>query len=164
MEVIDSKPCSPEGAGASRRTYDCIFCKRGFSTAQALGGHMNIHRKDRSKRRKDNVDFGDHVLLASVAEEPCCLHRLISFCSPPQLEPLESYSMWLPTSTSGARDVRACRRLPELLLFGERTNLGFQYGADQVVGMQKSKRNGEGEGDEVDLRSYDWSRNYRLKF
>lgn len=33
------------------RSYECIFCKRGFTTAQALGGHMNIHRKDRAKSR-----------------------------------------------------------------------------------------------------------------
>ncbi|KAI3678832.1 hypothetical protein L6452_38135 [Arctium lappa] len=33
------------------RSYECIFCKRGFTTAQALGGHMNIHRKDRAKNR-----------------------------------------------------------------------------------------------------------------
>ncbi|XP_021898315.1 uncharacterized protein LOC110815004 [Carica papaya] len=31
------------------RSYECVFCKRGFTTAQALGGHMNIHRKDRAK-------------------------------------------------------------------------------------------------------------------
>ncbi|WVZ05353.1 hypothetical protein V8G54_018699 [Vigna mungo] len=30
------------------RSYECIFCKRGFTTAQALGGHMNIHRKQRA--------------------------------------------------------------------------------------------------------------------
>lgn len=29
--------------------YNCTYCKRGFTTAQALGGHMNIHRKDRAK-------------------------------------------------------------------------------------------------------------------
>ncbi|XP_038692139.1 transcriptional regulator SUPERMAN-like [Tripterygium wilfordii] len=33
------------------RSYECVFCKRGFTTAQALGGHMNIHRKDRAKNR-----------------------------------------------------------------------------------------------------------------
>ncbi|KAE8730643.1 putative lyase [Hibiscus syriacus] len=31
------------------RSYECVFCKRGFTTAQALGGHMNIHRKERAK-------------------------------------------------------------------------------------------------------------------
>ncbi|XP_074567086.1 uncharacterized protein LOC141823733 [Curcuma longa] len=37
------KPCA--------RSFDCIFCKRGFSNAQALGGHMNLHRKDKAKAK-----------------------------------------------------------------------------------------------------------------
>lgn len=36
------------------RTYECTFCKRGFSNAQALGGHMNIHRKDKAKLKQAN--------------------------------------------------------------------------------------------------------------
>ncbi|KMT10330.1 hypothetical protein BVRB_5g120800 [Beta vulgaris subsp. vulgaris] len=35
------------GGSTGIRSYDCVFCQRGFTTAQALGGHMNIHRKDR---------------------------------------------------------------------------------------------------------------------
>ena len=31
----------------TRQPYNCTFCRRGFPTAQALGGHMNVHRKDR---------------------------------------------------------------------------------------------------------------------
>ncbi|XP_039173824.1 transcriptional regulator SUPERMAN-like [Eucalyptus grandis] len=34
------------------KSYTCAFCKRGFSNAQALGGHMNIHRRDRAKLRE----------------------------------------------------------------------------------------------------------------
>ncbi|KAG2325778.1 hypothetical protein Bca52824_008506 [Brassica carinata] len=37
------------------RPYICEFCERGFSNAQALGGHMNIHRKDRAKLRQANL-------------------------------------------------------------------------------------------------------------
>ncbi|KAL3507687.1 hypothetical protein ACH5RR_033069 [Cinchona calisaya] len=33
------------------RSYECNFCKRGFTNAQALGGHMNIHRKDKAKAK-----------------------------------------------------------------------------------------------------------------
>ncbi|KAL2934369.1 Transcriptional regulator TAC1 [Bienertia sinuspersici] len=36
------------------RSYTCNFCKKGFSNAQALGGHMNIHRKDRAKLRQSS--------------------------------------------------------------------------------------------------------------
>ncbi|KAE8730644.1 Transcriptional regulator SUPERMAN [Hibiscus syriacus] len=31
--------------------YSCSFCKREFRSAQALGGHMNVHRKDRARLR-----------------------------------------------------------------------------------------------------------------
>ncbi|KAJ8558062.1 hypothetical protein K7X08_004828 [Anisodus acutangulus] len=31
------------------RSYTCSFCKREFKLAQALGGHMNVHRRDRAK-------------------------------------------------------------------------------------------------------------------
>ncbi|KAL2469759.1 Transcriptional regulator TAC1 [Abeliophyllum distichum] len=37
------------------RSYDCTFCKRGFTNAQALGGHMNIHRKEKAKNKKKNL-------------------------------------------------------------------------------------------------------------
>jgi len=55
MEGGFNKAGSPEASGeggGTRRApagayYECSFCKRGFTNAQALGGHMNIHRKDR---------------------------------------------------------------------------------------------------------------------
>ncbi|KAJ9172059.1 hypothetical protein P3X46_015346 [Hevea brasiliensis] len=31
-----------------QRNYTCNFCKRQFNSAQALGGHMNVHRRDRA--------------------------------------------------------------------------------------------------------------------
>ncbi|MCO5553531.1 hypothetical protein L7F22_007053 [Adiantum nelumboides] len=31
------------------RSYRCSFCHRLFTSAQALGGHMNIHRRDRAR-------------------------------------------------------------------------------------------------------------------
>ncbi|KAL3523278.1 hypothetical protein ACH5RR_016112 [Cinchona calisaya] len=37
------------------RFYECIFCKRGFTNAQALGGHMNIHRKDKANKTKQKA-------------------------------------------------------------------------------------------------------------
>nr|GMD22229.1 transcriptional regulator SUPERMAN-like [Ipomoea batatas] len=46
------------------RSYDCVFCKRGFNTAQALGGHMNIHRKNKDRpaaRHSGNGTFSDKI-------------------------------------------------------------------------------------------------------
>ncbi|XP_019162188.1 PREDICTED: zinc finger protein 6 [Ipomoea nil] len=50
------------------RLYRCTFCQRGFSNAQALGGHMNIHRKDRAKLREFSGD--NNLLSLSVSAHP----------------------------------------------------------------------------------------------
>ncbi|KAJ7964559.1 putative Transcriptional regulator SUPERMAN [Quillaja saponaria] len=49
------------------RSYSCSFCKREFSSAQALGGHMNVHRRDRARLKKclsphkvANIHHGHH--------------------------------------------------------------------------------------------------------
>ncbi|KAK3031921.1 hypothetical protein RJ639_036717 [Escallonia herrerae] len=34
------------------RSYSCSFCKREFRSAQALGGHMNVHRRDRARLKQ----------------------------------------------------------------------------------------------------------------
>ncbi|KAL4587311.1 hypothetical protein LXL04_000180 [Taraxacum kok-saghyz] len=41
--------CNNSDFGQESRSYTCTFCKRDFSNAQALGGHMNVHRKDRAR-------------------------------------------------------------------------------------------------------------------
>ncbi|OWM63195.1 transcriptional regulator SUPERMAN-like [Punica granatum] len=46
---------SSVGAGLASwppRSYSCGFCKREFRSAQALGGHMNVHRRDRARLRQ----------------------------------------------------------------------------------------------------------------
>ncbi|CAK7342816.1 unnamed protein product [Dovyalis caffra] len=50
----DQMTCSSDDLQDSShvRSYTCAFCKRGFSNAQALGGHMNIHRRDRAKLKQ----------------------------------------------------------------------------------------------------------------
>ncbi|KAJ6871204.1 hypothetical protein NC652_036769 [Populus alba x Populus x berolinensis] len=34
------------------RSYPCSFCRREFRSAQALGGHMNVHRRDRARLKQ----------------------------------------------------------------------------------------------------------------
>ncbi|KAL2317186.1 hypothetical protein Fmac_031062 [Flemingia macrophylla] len=55
------------GSMWSPRSYSCTFCKREFRSAQALGGHMNIHRRDRA-RLKQNPTPGNnfHEPLHSI--------------------------------------------------------------------------------------------------
>ncbi|KAF7146124.1 hypothetical protein RHSIM_Rhsim04G0188900 [Rhododendron simsii] len=44
---------------AKVRTYDCTYCKRGFTKAQALGGHMNIHSKRKAGKAKTVASHHD---------------------------------------------------------------------------------------------------------
>ena len=59
-----------EDAGGSMwppRSYSCTFCKREFRSAQALGGHMNIHRRDRARLKQNLSTHHNH--------EPFCHHH-----------------------------------------------------------------------------------------
>ncbi|KAL6142156.1 hypothetical protein ACLB2K_060439 [Fragaria x ananassa] len=46
------------------RSYSCSFCRREFRSAQALGGHMNVHRRDRARLKQSpneqNVETTHH--------------------------------------------------------------------------------------------------------
>ncbi|KAF2302493.1 hypothetical protein GH714_036558 [Hevea brasiliensis] len=115
------------------RSYECIFCKRGFTTAQALGGHMNIHRKDRAKPRPNSsvpsisgkVDDDYHV----------------SFRGYP---PIQSYSPHYSTAHHHHHEL--------LNPFEEdwRRNLSLQIGPSHVDG-NKGKTEDCSESDELDL-------------
>ncbi|XAR68918.1 hypothetical protein NMG60_11000332 [Bertholletia excelsa] len=57
----------PSGRG---RSFTCTFCKRGFSNAQALGGHMNIHRRDRAKLKESCGEDQSFVPLKITQKNP----------------------------------------------------------------------------------------------
>ncbi|CAL1411160.1 unnamed protein product [Linum trigynum] len=54
---VDATVLAPKAV--VKRSYECSFCKRGFTNAQALGGHMNIHRRDRAKSTKPSSASAD---------------------------------------------------------------------------------------------------------
>ncbi|ONK72203.1 uncharacterized protein A4U43_C04F16840 [Asparagus officinalis] len=59
------------------RSYTCNFCRREFRSAQALGGHMNVHRRDRARlRQPPQVPEPPPVMIPSgefVANGGLCL-------------------------------------------------------------------------------------------
>lgn len=83
-----------------QRNYTCRFCKREFNSAQALGGHMNVHRRDRARLRQQpswvfecpnaksnsnpNPSFSSSTSLSSrPAKFLPCSYTHHSFLSPP---------------------------------------------------------------------------------
>lgn len=45
------------------RSYSCSFCRREFRSAQALGGHMNVHRKDRARLKQPSSPQNNEILF-----------------------------------------------------------------------------------------------------
>lgn len=49
IRAFEEDTSNSMGATWPPRSYTCTFCRREFRSAQALGGHMNVHRRDRAK-------------------------------------------------------------------------------------------------------------------
>ncbi|KAK1420543.1 hypothetical protein QVD17_22226 [Tagetes erecta] len=47
------------------RSYECTYCKHGFTNAQALGGHMNVHRKEKLAKTTRANNTSDSCLITS---------------------------------------------------------------------------------------------------
>eukprot|EP01018_Ginkgo_biloba_P034196 Gb_27735 [translate_table: standard] len=72
----------------SPRSYACMFCRRGFPSAQALGGHMNVHRRDRARLRGQSMAQHDNVNIPPPAPPnyavmstacPCLVYPLVQY-------------------------------------------------------------------------------------
>ncbi|PON43354.1 Zinc finger transcription factor [Parasponia andersonii] len=85
-----------ESRGA-KRSYECTYCKRGFTNAQALGGHMNIHRKDRAKAKQhssaSHIHSHHHHELAEIAVAAS------TFMTPFPSQSTAAWSMYQPPSS-----------------------------------------------------------------
>ncbi|KAL6865128.1 hypothetical protein ACP4OV_016279 [Aristida adscensionis] len=59
------------------RSYSCSFCGREFRSAQALGGHMNVHRRDRARLKLSGAaEDGGRIMSAHQG-------YMIKSCPPP---------------------------------------------------------------------------------
>ncbi|KAK7305773.1 hypothetical protein VNO77_43684 [Canavalia gladiata] len=84
------------------RSYSCNFCKREFRSAQALGGHMNVHRRDRA-RLKQSLSHHDEALhhhrndfttsKVSSSSRPSTISTQEN-CSQPTMSPFSSSISW----------------------------------------------------------------------
>ncbi|KAG2631151.1 transcriptional regulator SUPERMAN-like [Panicum virgatum] len=75
------------------RSYTCTFCRREFRSAQALGGHMNVHRRDRARLRQ--CASPDHEVIQDAQKQQS------SIASPPadhqlQLQPQPESPLFRP--------------------------------------------------------------------
>ncbi|CAN8268686.1 unnamed protein product [Cochlearia groenlandica] len=73
---------SGSSSGDNRRMYDCDICMRGFTNPQALGGHRNLHRRER------NTNPSSSSFSSSSSSS-----HFFPFTIPPPPRPLSSSSL-----------------------------------------------------------------------
>ncbi|KAJ0053584.1 hypothetical protein Pint_01766 [Pistacia integerrima] len=144
------------------RSYECVFCKRGFTTAQALGGHMNIHRKDRAKNRPTSLPSSisgkaDHESYANSRSYATVQSYPPHYAMAPEVHYQTFFpaSSWAerPLPTHHSNDYSYGRNPQHMNPFGDdiwRGNLGLRVGPSHVAD-EKDKRGGTSEEDELDL-------------
>ncbi|GLJ41697.1 hypothetical protein SUGI_0863010 [Cryptomeria japonica] len=73
--VAEDQTGQAGSALAGQKWYKCMYCNGGFSCAQALGGHMNAHRRERALRSRSSPAACDLGLGSSF---PSCSLALSS--------------------------------------------------------------------------------------
>lgn len=150
QEVDQQELDYSEGVG---RSYQCVFCKRGFTTAQALGGHMNIHRKDRAKTRPTSTNLNINNKKEENYTGPRFYQPISSYapCYAAGQRAQIHYRTFFPASTS-SHDQHSVRSVP----FGEDCHMSLsnlQYGTSKYVDdMEKMRAGNENDGLDLELR------------
>ncbi|XP_047326096.1 transcriptional regulator SUPERMAN-like [Impatiens glandulifera] len=98
FDRVDEESGDQDRVGTGR-SYNCVFCKRGFTTAQALGGHMNIHRKDRARgKRSSSSSLSGN--LKKYHRKDIQTHELVSsYCSCHDEATRIEYRTYFPASS-----------------------------------------------------------------
>lgn len=128
---------SSDDQGSSQvRSYTCTFCYRGFSNAQALGGHMNIHRKERAELKQaadENAPPLD-IAINPTDHEPQSLEEKFLF----QLDSSEENSC-TPERPDDTRGKVGVEELQQLSLFVETPSAGDDKMAIDCDGCNEKK-------------------------
>ncbi|XVF19998.1 hypothetical protein REPUB_Repub11eG0159900 [Reevesia pubescens] len=156
---------SDEQEESPARSYECTFCKRGFSNAQALGGHMNIHRRDKAKLKQASptetsttttqrsLDMIPKIIPSYSPSHPSSKTQPIADSSSPGKWPV-----WvIQDDDVNKRDKTSCHvgsEIRQLPLFDEKPSITDQNPSSNQVqgGIEKGLSSSQGSpGSDLDL-------------
>lgn len=94
------------------RSYSCSFCQREFRTAQALGGHMNVHRRERAHQNqlaqlRSNVRKGQLITPTSPTTSPTTVDLLSPKSDSSTLMSLSSSASLFPSSPPSQESINS---------------------------------------------------------
>ncbi|KAM7488292.1 hypothetical protein LguiB_025776 [Lonicera macranthoides] len=161
-EVTDQLEKPSGDSSGMGRSYECTFCKRGFTNAQALGGHMNIHRKEKAKAKQHSQhpkSIEDFHMSTSRYFAPITsdIHQpRQQDYHPNTFGPQLNYQFYLPSPNPSFPQGQSIQRFESISANEEHlgANLSLQIGSSSAGGGAKGG-NGDGREDleenEVDL-------------
>ncbi|KVH95204.1 transcriptional regulator SUPERMAN-like isoform X1 [Cynara cardunculus var. scolymus] len=133
------------------RSYTCTFCRREFQSAQALGGHMNVHRRDRARIHQSQPNLRIPNLSSSTllipTQERVANGGLCLFCSLPN----NPIAILNPSSLNKVKAVVAPRCFNSSLIEAS-TSTNHENNQRFVLDNKRKKTDSSIEGIDLELR------------